>query len=151
MICGMATEAGGAKQLGTPLDLRTVIDSIPALVVCAFPDGSLEFVNQTWREFTGSPLEQLTGWGWQTVIHPDDVAKFTDEWNAARAAGEPFENEVRVRRADGEYRWFTVKKVPHRDASGQIVRWYGTGHDIEDRKQAEHRLRLVVDTTPALI
>jgi PAS domain S-box-containing protein len=151
MICVVATEPSSTSQLRTPLDLRTVIDTIPALVVCAFPDGSLEFVNQTWREYTGSPLDQITGWGWQTVIHPDDISKFMDEWNAARAAGKPFENEVRIRRADGEHRWFTVKKIPHRDVSGQIVRWYGTGYDIEDRKQAEDRLRLVVDTTPALI
>jgi PAS domain S-box-containing protein len=151
MIRRMAVEAGGAKQLGNPVDLRTLIDTIPALVVCALPDGSLEFVNQTWREYTGYPLEQLTGWGWQTVIHPDDISKFMDEWNAARAAGNPFENEVRVRRADGEYRWFLVRKVPHRDASGHIIRWLGTGQDIQELRIAEARLRIAVDTAPALI
>jgi PAS domain S-box-containing protein len=151
MIRRMAVEAGGAKQLGNPVDLRTLIDTIPALVVCALPDGSLEFVNQTWREYTGCPLEQLTGWGWQTVIHPDDISKFMDEWNAARAAGNPFENEVRVRRADGEYRWFLVRKVPHRDASGHIIRWLGTGQDIQELRIAEARLRIAVDTAPALI
>jgi PAS domain S-box-containing protein len=134
-----------------PLDLLTVIDSIPALVVCALPDGSLEFVNRTWREYTGCALDRLTGKGWQTVIHPDDVSRFIEEWSAARAAGRPFENEARVRRADGEYRWFLIKKVPQRDASGQIVRWHGAAYNIEDRKQAEDRIRLVVDTTPALI
>src|ERR1035438_1932447 len=151
MIRGMAPEAGGTKQLRTPLDLRTVVDSIPTLVVCAFPDGSLEFVNQTWHEYTGSPLEQLPGWGWQTVIHPDDISKFMDEWNAARSVGKPFDNEVRVRRADGEYRWFLVKEATHRDASGQIIRWFGTGQDIEVLKTAEARLRIAVDTAPALI
>jgi PAS domain S-box-containing protein len=151
MIRRMAGEAAVAKELGNPLDLRTLIDTIPALVVCALPDGSLEFVNQTWREYTGYPLEQLTGWGWQTVIHPDDISKFMDEWNAARAAGKPFENEVRVRRADGEYRWFLVRKVPHRDASGHILRWLGTGQDIQELRIAEARLRIAVDTAPALI
>jgi PAS domain S-box-containing protein len=151
MIRRMAGEAGGVKQLGNPLDLRTLIDTIPALVVCALPDGSLEFVNQTWREYTGYPLEQLTGWGWQTVIHPDDISKFMDEWSAARAAGKPFENEVRVRRADGEYRWFLVRKVPLQDASGHIIRWLGTGQDIQELRIAEAQLRIAVDTAPALI
>jgi PAS domain S-box-containing protein len=114
MICGVATEMEGANDMEKPLDPLTVIDMIPALVVCALPDGSVEFVNQTWREYTGCALEQLTGRGWQTVIHPDDVTKFIEEWNAARAAGKPFENEVRVRRGDGEYRWFLIKKVPQR-------------------------------------
>jgi PAS domain S-box-containing protein len=147
----MALEAGSAKQLGNSLDLRIVIDAIPVLVICAFPDGSLEFVNQTWLEYTGYPQEQLTGWGWQTVIHPDDITRFMDEWNAARAAGQPFENEVRLRRADGEYRWFSVKKVPHRDTSGHIFRWLGTGQDIQKMKTAEAQLRIAVDTAPALI
>jgi PAS domain S-box-containing protein len=147
----MFAESQNASRSGELLDLRTIVDMIPALAVCAFPDGSLEFVNQTWQEFTGYPPEQLSGWGWHAVIHPDDIPGFMGEWDAARAAGLPFENEVRVRRADGEYRWFLVKKVPQRDASGDIVRWYGIGYEIENLKIAEDRLRLVVDTTPALI
>jgi PAS domain S-box-containing protein len=151
MIRVMSAEAQGATRKGEPLDLRTVIDTIPALVVSALPDGSVEFVNQAWREYTGSPLEELTGWGWQTVMHPGDVSKFVDEWNVARAAGKPFENEARVKRADGQYHWFLIRKVPLRDQADQIVRWYGTGYDIEDRKQTENGLRLVLDATPALI
>jgi PAS domain S-box-containing protein len=119
MIPEMAAGAGArdAKRLGQPLDLRSVIDTIPALVVCALPDGSVEFANQSWREYTGSSLEQLTGWGWLNVIHPHDLPKFMDEWTAARAAGKPFKNEARVRRVDGEYRWFLISKVPLRDLS----------------------------------
>jgi PAS domain-containing protein len=75
------------------------IDTIPALVVCALPDGSVEFVNQAWREYTGSSLNNLTDWGWQTAIHPDDLSKFIDEWKTARAAGKPFQNEARIRRS----------------------------------------------------
>lgn len=151
MICPMAAEAHSFPAGGEPLDLRTVIDTIPALVVCALPDGSIEFVNQGWREYTGSGSALPAGGGWRSVIHPDDVSKFMDEWNAALSAGEQFENEARVRRADGQYRWFLVRNVPLRGQSDQIVRWYGTGYDIEDRKQGENHLRLVVDTTPALI
>lgn len=147
----MSAEAQGATRKGEPLDLRTVIDTIPALVVSALPDGSVDFANQAWREYTGSSLDELTGWGWRTLIHPDDVSRFMDEWSMARSAGKPFENEARVRRADGQYHWFLIRKVPLRDQADHIVRWYGTGYDIEDRKHAEDDLRLVLDTTPALI
>jgi PAS domain S-box-containing protein len=147
----MAAEAQLTNQNEALAAPRTVIDAIPALVVCALPDGSVEFVNQAWREYTGSPLEKLTAWGWQNVIHPDDLSRFTEEWRLARAAGKPFENEARVRRADGQYRWFLIRKAPLRDHAGQILRWLGAGVDIEDRKQAEDRLRIVLDTTPVLI
>jgi len=136
--------------------LRRVIDTIPALVLSARPDGSVDFINLRWLEYTGFKAEELRGWGWRNVIHPDDVERFVEEWRAALAAGESFENEARVRRADGEYRWFRIRKVPLRDKQGNIVQWYGSGHDIEDSKQAEARLRQsemelqqVVDAIPA--
>jgi PAS domain S-box-containing protein len=154
----MAARTQGANPTREQLDLRTVIDTIPALVVCALPDGSVEFVNQSWRAYTGRSLEQLTGWGWQSVIHTDDLSKFMDEWTVARAAGKPFETEARVRRSDGQFRWFLISKVPLRDQTDQIVRWYGTGYDIEDRKQAEGRtqesdreLRTIIETIPAFV
>src|SRR6202158_1561834 len=140
-ITPMTTQSDGATPPSQSLDLRTVIDAIPALVVSALPDGSVEFVNQGWREYTGRSLEGLTGSGWQAVIHPADLRKFVDEWNAARAAGKPFENEARVRRADGQYHCFLIRKVPLRDRTDQIVRWYGNAYDIDDRKQAEEALR----------
>jgi len=118
-------------------DMQSVIDTIPAMVVCAFPDGSLEFLNQGWREYTGSRFEDLVRWGWQSVIHADDLTRFSEEWSSARTAGKPFRNEVRIRRADGRYCWFSISKVPLRDENDQIVRWYGTAFDIEERKQAE--------------
>jgi PAS domain S-box-containing protein len=139
-----------ADQKGEPLDLQTVIDTIPALVVCTLPDGSVEFVNQGWREYTGLSAEELTGWGWQSAIHFDDRSKFIDEWRAALRAGRSVQNEARVRRADGHYQWFLIRKTPQRDPIGRIVRWYETGYDIEDRKQAEDRVRLVIDTIPTM-
>jgi len=132
------------------VDLQTVIDTIPALVVGALPDGSIEFVNEGWREYTGLSTEELKGWDWQTAIHPDDRSKFIDEWGAARGAGRPFQNEARVRRADGHYQWFLIRKTPLRNQAGQVVRWYVTGYDIEDRKQAEDRVRLIIDTIPMM-
>jgi two-component system sensor kinase FixL len=121
--------------------LRLVIDTIPTLAWSAVPDGSRDFLNQRWLEYTGLSLEEGLGQGWQAAIHPEDRARLVDEWRAALAAGEPLETEERVRRADGEYRWFLLRAVPLRDKLGNIVKWYGTSTDIEDRKQAEKGLR----------
>jgi PAS domain S-box-containing protein len=117
--------------------LRLAIDTIPMMVGIARPDGSSYFLNQRWLEYTGLSLEQGRGQGWQAAIHPEDLSRFVDEWRAALAAGDPLETEARVQRADGEYRWFLIRTVPLRDDKGNIVKWYGTGTDIEDRKQAE--------------
>src|ERR1700732_635330 len=105
----MTAETHSATQSSEPLDLRVLIEKIPALVVCALPDGSVEFVNRAWQEYTGSSLEKLTGWGWQSAIHTDDLSKFIEEWRAARVAGKPFEAEARVRRADGNFHRFLIK------------------------------------------
>ena len=121
--------------------LRLIVDTIPALIVSALPDGSVEFINKGWRDYTGVPLENLTGWGWNSVIHPDDLERFAKEWNDARAAGKSFENQARVRRHDGEYRWFLIRKAPLHDESGRTISWYGAGYDIEDLKRTEQELR----------
>ena len=121
----------------TEQELRLVIDTIPALVWSALPDGSVDFVNQRLLEYTGLPLEAVKGWGWTAAWHPEDRATLMEEWRAALAAGEPFTKEARVRRADGEYRWFLWRTVPRRDELGNIATWYGTISDVEDRKRAE--------------
>jgi PAS domain S-box-containing protein len=121
--------------------LRLVIDTLPALVWSTLPDGSADFLNQRWLEYTGLALEEGLGWGGRSVVHPKDRARSVDEWRAAVATGEPFEHEVRMRRADGEYRWMLIRAVPLRDELGNIVQWYGTSTDIEDRKRAEEALR----------
>ena len=121
--------------------LRLVVDTIPALVVSALPDGSVDFINKGWRDYTGLPLENLTGWGWNAALHPDDLNRFVTEWNAARAAGRPYQNQARVRRADGVYRWFLIRKTPLHDESGRIIKWYGAGYDIEDLKRTEDDLQ----------
>jgi PAS domain S-box-containing protein len=117
--------------------LRLAIDTIPMMVGIVRPDGSTDFLNQRWLDYTGLSLEHGLGQGWQAAIHPEDRARFVDEWRAALAAREPLETEARVQRADGECRWFLIRAVPLRDEKGNIVKWYGTGTDIEDRKQAE--------------
>jgi PAS domain S-box-containing protein len=121
--------------------LRLVIDTIPAHVWSARPDGSVDFVNRRWLETTGLTREDSLGWDWGSVVHPDDLARYVEKWRAALAAGEPMESEVRLRRADGEYRWWLTRNVPLRDQVGNIVKWYGTAIDIEDRHRAEDALR----------
>jgi len=138
--------------------LRLLVDSIPALIHSGLPDGSLDFFNQRWLDFVGLPLENLLGWKWTATIHPEDVNEFVEKSRVALAKGEPFEQEARIRRADGEYRWMLHRNVPLRDGQGNTVRWYGSSIDVEDRKQAEERIRQnekeltkIIDTIPAFI
>ena len=119
-------------------ELRDVINAVPAHVWSTSSDGAVNFINQRWLEFTGLPLEDALGWNWEAVVHPDDRAKFVADWSTAVKDGQSIEREVRMRRADGEYRWWFVRNVPFRDEAGDIVKWYGTAIDIEDRKRAEH-------------
>jgi len=107
----MTAEAQGVGRSSEPIDLQALIETIPALVVCALADGSAEFANRAWHEYTGCSSPEVTGWGWRAAIHPDDLPKLIQEWTVATAAGKPFETEARVRRADGEYQWFAIRKA----------------------------------------
>ena len=120
--------------------LRLVIDTIPAMAWSVLPDGAVDFLNQRWLDYAGVSLEKYLE-APMSVIHPDDTPRVLQKWRAAMAAGEPYEDEMRLRRADGQYRWFLVRTVPLRDEQGSIVKWYGTSTDIEERKQAEDTLR----------
>ena len=113
---------------------------MPTPAVWALPDGSVEFVNREWQEYTGCPTQQLNRWVWQTTIHPDDAAKFTDELTAALAGRRPFQTEARIRRADGQYLWFLIRKVlavtPARGRELSL-RTLIACEDIHERRQAE--------------
>jgi PAS domain S-box-containing protein len=122
-------------------ELQTIIDTIPALAWAARPDGSVEFFNRRWLDYTGLSAEQARDWNWATAIHPDDLSTLTDYWRSILDSGEPGEIEARLRRFDGEYRWFLFRASPLRDQSGKVVKWYGTNTDIDDRKRAEDALR----------
>jgi formate hydrogenlyase transcriptional activator len=142
---------------GPEAQLRRIIDTIPALAWCNLPDGSNEFLNKRWHDYTGLSPEESGGSGWQTVIHPQDLPRMMEEWQKVLTSGEAGEVEARLRRHDGSFRWFLLRAEPLRDETGKIVRWYGTSTDIEDRKQAEEKLRQdarelrrVIDTIPAL-
>ena len=121
--------------------LRQVIDTIPTLAWCNLPDGSNEFLNKRWHEYTGLSPEESHGWGWQSAIHPDDRASLLEKWRGLLGSGEPGEMEARLRRHDGVFRWFLMRVEPLRDETGKIVRWYGTCTNIETLKQTEAKLR----------
>jgi PAS domain S-box-containing protein len=122
----------------TPEDqLRTIIDTIPALAWSARPDGSAEFFNRRWLDYAGLSIEEASNWGWTAAVHADDRTRLADYWRSALPSGEPGEIEARLRRFDGEYRWFLFRAEPVRDVHGDIFRWYGVNTDIEDRKRAE--------------
>jgi PAS domain S-box-containing protein len=120
--------------------LRDVVDSIPAIAGIARPDGSNEYLNRRWIEFTGLSADGAAGAGWQVALHPDDKHRFVAGWSASLDRGEPFEVEARLRSASGDYRWFLVRAVPVRDKRGRIRNWYGVMTDIEDRKHTEKEL-----------
>ena len=137
----VATNGDGGTRWDQTSDLQLLVHSAPSLIHTSDPDGYLDFFNQTWLRYLGRPLEDLLGWKWTAVIHPEDVEGIVEKWRASLASGEPFLQEARVLRADGEYRWMLHHKVALRDESGQIVKWHGSSIDIEDRKRTEGQLR----------
>jgi len=122
-------------------DIRLVVDTIPTLAWAADPDGSAEFHNQRWLDYTGLSATQALGSGWEVAIHPDDLPRILETYRAALNSGKPFEVEGRFRRFDGEFRWFLFRGSPLRDRSGNVEKWYGTNTDLEERKRAEDALR----------
>jgi len=122
-------------------ELRDVVDTIPAIVWSARPDGANAYVNSRFVEYCGMRPEEIAGTGWHAATHPDDLERHNAKWLACAASGEPLEDEVRFRRSDGQYRWHLQRGVPLRDEAGHIVKWYGVLTDIEDRKRAEDRIR----------
>ncbi|HEX7999853.1 MAG TPA: PAS domain S-box protein [Pyrinomonadaceae bacterium] len=117
---------------------RSLADAMPQIVWTARPDGYLDYYNQRWFEYTGTTMEQTMGWGWQPVLHPDDVEMALRRWARAVTTGESYQIEYRFRRAaDGQYRWHLGRGVPMRDGEGRIVKWFGTSTDIDDQKRAE--------------
>jgi PAS domain S-box-containing protein len=123
-------------------ELRQMIDTIPIPVASYSADARREFVNAAWKQYTGLSDEAALGTEWSVVAHPDHIATGEKMWHDAFATGEPWHTEERVRRADGQYRWFSIDRVAARDENGKIIKWYGTAYDIEDRKRAEERLRV---------
>ena len=137
----MASLRHSFEELGDVQGIRLVVDTIPTLAWSAGPDGSAEFFNQRWLDYTGLCAKQALDWGWQAAIHPDDLPRILETYREALNSGKPFEVEGRFRRFDGEFRWFLFRGSPLRDRSGKVAKWYGTNTDLEERKRAEDALR----------
>ena len=141
---GTSTDIEDRKQAEQALqssqsNLSSIINTMPTFAWSARPDGSADFLNDRWLEYAGLSATQALDWKWLAAIHPDDLNHLTDYWRSITITGEPGEIEVRIRRCDGEYRWFLIRANAVRDESGAIVKWYGTNTDIDDRKRAEAR------------
>ena len=155
-----ATRAQIAEQ-----ETRQTIDTVPALIARYRPDGFMDFRNKNWREYTGLSQDNFAGRRWGSALHPDDEETVEREWREHIATGEPFELEQRLRKADGEYRWHRVRRVPLRGETGEVIKWYAIAFDIDDRKRTEdalrnseadlaktrHELQLIIDTIPVLV
>jgi formate hydrogenlyase transcriptional activator len=123
-------------------ELRTIVDMIPQLIAVLAPDGQALYVNQSTLDYTGLSDDEARGVGFrQRVFHPEDIERLRAERAYALERGEPFENEQRARRHDGQYRWFLIRYRPLRDERGSVARWYATATDIDDRKRAEDGIR----------
>jgi formate hydrogenlyase transcriptional activator len=147
-----------AETKAAAAQVRKILDTIPTFASCNLPDGSNEFLNQRWHDYTGLSPEEARGRGWRVTVHPDDLQKVLDTFRALRVSGESREIEHRLRRHDGAYRWFLFRIEPLRDELGNIVRWYATNTDIENLKrieeklrQDEHEIRRITDAIPLAI
>jgi PAS domain S-box-containing protein len=139
-------------------ELRTLIEAIPAYVGTNLPDGSVDFISESWLDYAGFSREQGMGWGWASAIHPEDYDRVLGNWRAAVAAGTPVEHELRCRRADGSYHWFLFRSFPLRDDGGNVLKWYGTLTNIDALKETEHALKMrehellgIIETIPAML
>ena len=130
----------GFEEPGDVQDIRLVVDTIPTLAWSARPDGSADFFNQRWLDYTGLSAKQALGSGWEVAIHPDDLPRMLETFREALKSVHPYEVEGRFRRFDGEFRWFLFRGSPLRDRSGKVAKWYGTNTDHEERKRAEDAL-----------
>ena len=146
------------KQTPREPEFGLIINTIPALAWSAHPDGAAEFFNQQYLAYVGLSFQQMQGSGWTATVHPEDLSALAATWQLIMSSGKPGEAEARLRRFDGEYRWFLFRANPMRDESGAIIKWLGINTDIEDRKRGEEALQsndrnlsLIINTIPTHI
>jgi formate hydrogenlyase transcriptional activator len=150
-IAQIATEAERSRTLlkkafddleKSKAQLETIINTIPTVAWRAEPDGSINYFNQRWHDYTGLSPEESHGWGWTVIIHPEDKQRAIDHWlQQVLPSGKASEIVARLRRFDGEYRWFVVRVEPFFDESGKVIHWYGTDNDVDDLERAQLQLR----------
>jgi PAS domain S-box-containing protein len=134
----MSTSAGQGQA---PVEARAFIDGVSALAWSALPDGSLDFINGRFREYTGLASEQLYGSQWKSAVHRDDIQALETWWQDLQQSQKAGTTEVRLRRFDGRYRWFQIAAAPIHDGQASLVRWCGINTDIDDLKRSELKLR----------
>ncbi|RUV72379.1 MAG: PAS domain S-box protein [Mesorhizobium sp.] len=146
------------ERMAMEIDLGRAFDALPAMVWTARPDGHIDFANRRWSDYTGFSLDAAHGWDWQATIYPDDLPTVLERWRSILASGEPGEIEARLRRDDGQCRWFVIHCSPMRDDAGRIIKWCGVGTDVDAFRRAEATLRereldfqLIVDGIPGLV
>ena len=121
--------------------LDTLANNIPQLAWMADPTGHIFWYNRRWYAYTNTTFEEMEGWGWEKVHHPEHLARVVEKWSAALAAGTPWEDTFPLRGADGRYRWFLSRAEPIRDADGRILRWFGTNTDVTEQRLLQDQLR----------
>jgi PAS domain S-box-containing protein len=132
------TRVAAKKLRDSEQHYRLLTEAIPPMVWTADTDGGIDFCNQRWLDYSGLTLEQTKGWGWMSVLHPDDVQRAVELWKESLSSGAIFQIEYRFKRiTDGSYRWFLARALPLRDESGSIVKWFGTCTDIHDQKRSQ--------------
>jgi len=145
-VFGVSTDITERKRIESALMesrryYQALAESLPHLVWTCLADGYCDYLSRQWVDYTGRTAEEQLGAGWADAIHPDDRARVEQEWGLAVRRGHTYDEEFRLRRHDGTYRWFRTRGVPLLDASGTLVRWFGSNTDVEDYKQSEQRLR----------
>ena len=120
---------------------RELADAMPQIVWGASPNGQFDYYNRRWYEFTGRPEGTDGDTSWADVVHPDDQRQSLERWRSAIASGDAYEIEYRLKRKEGDYRWYLTRALPVRDRNGIITRWFGTCTDIDERKRTEDQLR----------
>ena len=147
-----AAKAESAKAEANERYYRFLAEAIPQIVWTAHPDGATDYFNQRWYDYTGVNAGEALDWGWSRVLHPEDMQLSIERWKRAVETGEVYEIEYRFRRAsDGQYRWHLGRALPLRGEGGEIIKWFGTCTDIDDRKRAEEAQRFLADASEVLV
>jgi PAS domain S-box-containing protein len=141
LIDGVYDISMTARETRTDDGCRDVMSAVPVYVWSALPDGTVDYVNPQWEEYTGLPATAAFGWKWQSVIHPEDVGAYTSAWRSSLQSQKLLEHEIRVRRPDGIYRWWMIRCTPAFNSLAEVVKWYGAGFDVDDSKRAQEELR----------
>lgn len=126
-------------------EYRSLANAIPQIVWIAQPDGSADFFNQAWFDYTGLAFEQSEGWGWKKALHPDDLPSTLERWAEAVRSEKDYQAEYRLKRADGAYRWHLARAFAERDAQGRILAWLGTSTDVHDQREAQQKLQRTIE------